>query len=257
MSELIELDPFRRFRDVTRARIGIGRVGDAMSTKDVLDFQLSHARARDAVVGLVDFDAMEKVLSPLPVVKVHSQASDRKTYLARPDLGRSVRADSLAAMPEGPFDIAFVIADGLSAAAVENHAVKVLQECLSLLPSYNVAPVVLANQARVALGDEVGAALSARVVVVLIGERPGLSTPSSLGAYVTYAPKKGRLDSERNCISNIHDDGLSHKGAAQKICWIAKEAMRLKLSGVGLKENLAGSEISGEVAPAALPTNAD
>jgi ethanolamine ammonia-lyase small subunit len=250
MSELVDLDPFRRFRGVTRARIGIGRTGDAMTTEEVLRFQLSHARARDAVLGEVDFAAMAKALLPVEALILHSRASDRKTYLARPDLGRSVAPESLARLEDGPHDIVFVVADGLSASAVEKHALSVLTECLLQVASFDVGPVILAEQARVAFGDEVGEALSAQIVVVLIGERPGLSTPSSLGAYVTYAPKTGLLDSARNCISNIHDDGLSPRQAAQKICWIVREAMRLKLTGVGLKENSAGSEISTDVVAA-------
>ena len=237
MSELVELDPFRRFREVTRARIGIGRTGDAMTTREVLDFQLSHARARDAVLGDVDFNAMEQALALMTMLRVHSKAPDRKTYLARPDYGRSLSEESRAKLCSGPYDIVFVIADGLSASAVEKHAIAVLSECLQRLPSHDIGPIILAEQARVAFGDEVGEAMSSKLVVVLIGERPGLSTPSSLGAYVTYGPKAGLLDSARNCISNIHDDGLSPKLAAQKICWIVEEALRLKLTGVGLKEN--------------------
>ncbi|WP_319529925.1 ethanolamine ammonia-lyase subunit EutC [uncultured Cohaesibacter sp.] len=237
MSDLIELDPFRRFREVTRARIGIGRTGDGIPTKAVLDFQLAHARARDAVHGQVDFVAMADRLAPLPTLNLRSKASDRLTYLSRPDLGRELDESSLEDAPEGPFDVAFVIADGLSASAVEAHAEAVLKESLALLKGLTIAPVVLAEQARVAFGDEAAAALGARLVVVLIGERPGLTTPSSLGAYLTYSPRKGRLDSERNCISNIHDDGLSHQAAAHKIDWIVREAIRLQLTGVDLKEN--------------------
>ncbi|SNY91302.1 Ethanolamine ammonia-lyase light chain [Cohaesibacter sp. ES.047] len=237
MSDLIELDPFRRFRDVTRARIGLGRTGDAIPTKAVLDFQLAHARARDAVHGQVDFAAMAARLAPLEVLELRSRAGDRMTYLSRPDLGRELDPASLENVSEGPFDVAFVIADGLSASAVEAHAEAVLKASLALLGDVSVAPIILAEQARVAFGDEAAEVLGARLVVVLVGERPGLTTPSSLGAYLTYGPRKGRLDSERNCISNIHDDGLSHEAAAHKIAWIVCEALRLKLTGVALKEN--------------------
>ena len=237
MSDLIDLDPFRRFRAVTRARIGIGRTGDAIPTKAVLDFQLAHARARDAVHGAVDFNQLAEALQPHPTFRMRSRAGDRMTYLSRPDLGRQLDLASVVDAPDGPFDVAFVIADGLSASAVEHHATAVVARCLDLLTSLSFAPVILAEQARVAFGDEAALVVGAKIVVVLIGERPGLTTPSSLGAYITYGPRKGRLDSERNCISNIHRDGLSHEAAAQKIAWIVKEAARLKLTGVDLKEN--------------------
>ncbi|SON57106.1 Ethanolamine ammonia-lyase light chain [Hartmannibacter diazotrophicus] len=234
-------DPFARFRNATRARIGIGRTGDAMPTRAVLDFQLAHARARDAVHGKVNFDAMAERLAPLSVIRVRSTAPDRTTYLSRPDYGRRVHPDDLAEMTPGDHDVAFVIADGLSAAAVEHHAEAVLKTCLKRMGDLSVAPIVLASQARVAFGDEAGAALGAKLVVVLIGERPGLSVPDSLGAYVTFAPKVGRRDSERNCVSNIHADGLDPEAAADKIVWLAREGLRLKLTGVDLKENADGA----------------
>lgn len=241
MNNPIDLDPFARFRTVTRARIGLGRAGDSLPIRAVLDFQLAHARARDAVHGRVDFAAMATRLSEkLPVLQLKSRASDRSVYLARPDLGRRVDAAALAGLEKGEWDVAFVIADGLSAAAVEAHAETVLSACLRRLGDFRIAPVVLGDQARVAFGDEVGEALGARIVVVLIGERPGLSVPDSLGAYLTFSPKVGRRDSERNCISNIHADGLPHEVAADKIAWLIREALRLGLTGVDLKEDMGG-----------------
>ncbi len=241
MNNPIDLDPFARFRTVTRARIGLGRAGDSLPIRAVLDFQLAHARARDAVHGHVDFAAMATRLSEkLPVLQLKSRASDRSVYLARPDLGRRVDAAALASIEKGEWDVAFVIADGLSAAAVEAHAETVLSACLRRLGDFRIAPVVLGEQARVAFGDEVGEALGARIVVVLIGERPGLSVPDSLGAYLTFGPKVGRRDSERNCISNIHADGLPHEVAADKIAWLIREALRLGLTGVDLKEDMGG-----------------
>lgn len=242
MSNPIDLDPFARFRAVTRARIGLGRTGDSLPIRAVLDFQLAHARARDAVHGHVDFAAMaERIGATRAVIQLKSRAADRPTYLARPDLGRRVDPTALAGVGKGDWDVAFVIADGLSAAAVEAHAEIVLSACLRRLGDLKVAPVVLGEQARVAFGDEVGEALGARIVVVLIGERPGLSVPDSLGAYLTFAPKVGRRDSERNCLSNIHADGLTHETAADKIVWLIREALRLGLTGVGLKEDMAGA----------------
>lgn len=249
MSNPIDLDPFARFRSVTRARIGLGRTGDALPIRAVLDFQLAHARARDAVHGLVDFTAMQqRIAASHPAIILKSRAKDRSTYLARPDLGRRVDPEALSGVTAGDYDVAFVIADGLSAAAVEAHAETVLAACLRRLGDLKVAPVVLGEQARVAFGDEAGAALGARIVVVLVGERPGLSVPDSLGAYLTFDPRVGRRDSERNCISNIHADGLSYELAADKIVWLVREALRLGLTGVDLKEDLGATALA---APAA------
>ncbi len=240
MTKAIELDPFARFRDVTRARIGLGRSGDAIPTRAILDFQLAHARARDAVHGQVDFTALADELAPVPSIRVRSRAKDRTVYLARPDLGRQVDGADLPP-PGERHDIAFIIADGLSAAAVERHAVALFKACLKRLGGFSVAPVILGEQARVAFGDEAAAALGAEIAIVLIGERPGLSVPDSLGAYITFRPQAGRRDSERNCISNIHADGLSYETAADKIVWIVREALRLQLTGVDLKENAQGA----------------
>jgi len=240
---IVELDPFARFRSATRARIGLGRCGDGIPTAANLDLQLAHARARDAVHGAVDFDAMAERLRPLDTIRVRSRCEGRAQYLARPDLGRRLDPADLERLSGGPFDVAFVIGDGLSAAAIEHHAEKVLTACLNRMGGLTVAPVVLAVQARVALADEIGEALGARLAVILIGERPGLSAPDSLGAYVTFAPKVGRMDSERNCVSNIHLDGLSYEGAADKIAWLVREAFALGLTGVGLKENAGPSAV--------------
>lgn len=235
-------DPFARFRLATRARIGLGRSGDALPTAALLEFQLSHARARDAVHGAVDFDALAAALAPHPVARVHSAAPDRATYLRRPDLGRRLGEGErarLQALPRGeaPWDIAFVIADGLSATAVNINAAATFAECLARLPQdWRVGPVVLAEQARVALGDDVGDALGAKMVAILIGERPGLSVAESLGIYLTLDPKPGRLESERNCISNIHADGLSAAEAGAKLAWLAREGRKRGVTGIGLKD---------------------
>lgn len=230
-------DPWARFRQATRARIGLGRSGDALPTRALLEFQLAHARARDAVHSAVDFDRLAADLAPHPILRVHSAVPDRDTYLRRPDLGRKLDAASAERLPAGDWDIVFVIADGLSAAAVQVHAAPLVHACLDRLPQWRVGPVVLAEQARVALGDEVGERLGARLVALLVGERPGLSAADSLGVYLTWDPKPGRADSERNCISNIHSDGLSIAAAADKLCWLAREAARLTLTGVSLKED--------------------
>ncbi|MFT4045085.1 MAG: ethanolamine ammonia-lyase subunit EutC [Solimonas sp.] len=233
-------DPFARWRLATRARIGLGRAGDALPTRALLDFQMSHSRARDAVHGAVDFDAIAAQLAamwPRAPLRVHSQAADRAVYLRRPDLGRRVHADDLPPLKDaaGGYDLAFVVADGLSAAAVNAHAAALLATLAPRLADWKLAPVVLAAQARVALGDEVAQHLGARMVAVLIGERPGLSVADSLGIYLTYAPRVGCVDSARNCISNIHADGLSYARAADTLMWLLDEARRRRLTGVDLK----------------------
>lgn len=230
-------DPFARYRSATPARIGLGRAGDALPTAALLEFQAAHSRARDAVHGHVDFDALAAALAPRPSLRVHSRAPDRTGYLRRPDWGRRVRVDDAAALDaaRSDWDIAFVVADGLSAAAVEHQAATVLDRILRRIPGWKPAPIVLAAQARVALGDEVGERLGADMVAVLIGERPGLSVADSLGIYLTWQPRVGRADSERNCISNIHADGLSPERAADTLVWLMGEARRRHVTGVALK----------------------
>jgi ethanolamine ammonia-lyase small subunit len=240
-------DPWIALRGTTRARIGLGRTGDALPVKDVLEFQLAHARARDAVHTPLDTDSIARAVAPLPTVTVRSKAVDRETYLRRPDLGRRLGCD---VDPAGPFDAVFIIADGLSPVGVQIHAVPLLRACLNRLPGWSVAPIVIATQARVALGDEIGALLQADLCVVLIGERPGLSVANSLGVYLTYHPRIGRRDSERNCISNIHADGLSYDAAADMLAWLMMEARVRKLTGVALKDDRA---IAAPVFPERLP----
>jgi ethanolamine ammonia-lyase small subunit len=254
-------DPWIALRPTTRARIGLGRTGDSLPIKDVLEFQLAHAKARDAVHTKLDAAGLARAIAPLPSVIVRSRAADRETYLRRPDLGRQLdpacAADLTGPKLTGPgltgpersarqrsgpqhserWDVVFVIADGLSPVGVQLHAVPVLTGCLDRLPGWSVAPIVIATQARVALGDEIGAAMDAKLCAVLIGERPGLSVADSLGIYLTYQPAIGRRDSERNCISNIHADGLSYAAAADMLTWLMTEACLRRLTGVGLKDD--------------------
>ena len=221
----------KRLRDYTNARVGLGSVGHSLPTHAMLDFNLDHARARDAV---------HRELGALPVeaITVHSAARDRAEYLRRPDLGRRL-SDTVPALVAGGYDASLVIADGLSALAVERYALRTLAALKVRLKEddWKLAPLVIARQARVALGDDIGARLGARMVVMLIGERPGLSSPDSLGAYLTYAPREGRTDAERNCISNIRDQGLAPELAAYKLWFLMTESRRRKLSGVALKED--------------------
>ncbi|WP_084197429.1 ethanolamine ammonia-lyase subunit EutC [Solimonas soli] len=206
----------------------------------LLDFQMAHSRARDAVHGRVDFDAIAAPLAGAfaqTPLRVRSRADDRAIYLRRPDLGRRVHADDLPPLQgaHADYDLVFVVADGLSAAAVNAHAVPLLRTLAPRLAGWTLAPIVLASQARVALGDEVAVTLGARLVAVLIGERPGLSVADSLGIYLTYAPRIGCADSARNCISNIHADGLGYARAADTLMWLLDEARRRRLTGVDLK----------------------
>jgi ethanolamine ammonia-lyase small subunit len=235
MSDPPVRDPWAGLRASTPARIGLGRTGSALPIADVLEFQLAHARARDAVHTPLDTDALVRAIAPWPGLTVRSRAADRTSYLRRPDLGRLL--DPACRLPSGPCDAVFVLADGLSPAAVQCHAPPLLQACLARLAGWSIAPAVIATQARVALGDAIGAELEAGLCVMLIGERPGLSVANSLGIYLTYAPRVGRRDSERNCISNIHDQGLSHEAAADRLVWLMTEARRRRVTGVGLKDD--------------------
>ena len=236
-------DPWAALRGTTRARIGLGRVGNAMPLHALLDFQLAHARARDAVHAPLDMVLMKNGLRPQASLTVRSAAPDRAAYLRRPDLGRLLDPachDVLDALRRpGGWDVVFVLADGLSPVATQQHGVAMYQACLARLPGWAVAPPVVATQARVALGDAVAERLGARLCVVLIGERPGLSAANSLGAYLTWNPRVGHRDADRNCVSNIHADGLPLATAADLLTWLMREAARRKLTGVGLKDDRA------------------
>ena len=279
-------DPFARLRKSTPARIGLGRCGHGLPTAALLEFQLAHARARDAVHEKFDPESVATALGERETIIVHSRAPDRQTYLQRPDLGRQLlesditrltidRATNHSAVGQrtnsggsgkgaadsanvatdqaprpsdtAPYEVAFVVADGLSAPAVHAHAAPLLQALFPKLNDWRVAPIVIACQARVALGDEIGSRVGAALVVVLIGERPGLSAPDSLGAYLTWQPRPGRPDSERNCISNIRPPtGLTYDQAASRIAWLLSAARRQRLTGVGLKDSSATPALASQ-----------
>lgn len=230
-----ENDPWALLRQATRARIGLGRAGDAMKIGDVLDFQFAHAMARDAVHAKLDVATLKAAFPE--ALEVQSAAKDREVYLRRPDLGRALAAACEETLPKGDYDAVIVIGDGLSATAVMQNAVPVARALLARLGGMKLAPLVIATQARVALGDDICAALGAKLVVMLIGERPGLTVSDSLGIYLTFDPKRGTPDSARNCISNVHGQGgLSAEAAADMLAWLMREALRRGLTGVGLKE---------------------
>jgi ethanolamine ammonia-lyase small subunit len=233
-------DPWARLAGLTPARVALGRAGSGLPTRELLRFELAHAQARDAVGEPLDAASLRAELAAtgLPVLHVTSRAADRRTYLQRPDLGRRLDeagARQLAASG-GAADLAVVIADGLSALAVLRYAAPTVNALLPRLEGLRIAPLVLATQGRVALADEVGALLGARLALILLGERPGLSSPDSLGAYLTFAPRIGCLDAQRNCVSNIRPQGLPPDRAARKLAWLIHEALRRELTGVGLTD---------------------
>jgi ethanolamine ammonia-lyase small subunit len=237
-------DPWQSLATLTAARIALGRAGNSLPTAAVLSFDVAHALARDAVHQALDVDGLAarwREMGGAEPLVVHSRAVDRHTYLQRPDLGRCLDEASAATLlaqrvAEAP-DVAIVIADGLSATAVHENALPLLHALLPQLDGLRITPPVIARQSRVALGDEVGAVLGARLVLVILGERPGLSSPDSLGAYLTFAPKIGRLDAERNCVSNIRPAGLTPAAASVKLAWLIRSALARQLTGIGLKDD--------------------
>ena len=241
MSAHDEWDAIRAF---TPARVALGRAGNGLPTSRVLEFQLAHARARDAVHTPFNADAVAAALAA-PSALVETNANDRATYLGNPDSGRTLSQTGRAKLRRGRYDAALVIADGLSATAVHTHAASLAKLAMAALPQLKWAPVTIVTNGRVAIGDDVAASVGAEMVAVLIGERPGLSAADSLGAYLTFRPQPGvSRDADRNCISNIRPDGLPLHEAAHRLAWLMSEARRLRLTGVGLKED----------APTALPS---
>ena len=232
-----------RLSSLTPARVALGRIGVSLTTKEVLRFQLAHAEARDAVHLPLDCEAVTAGIMALGcnVVRVETPATRRDVYLRRPDLGRRLQGESaegLDKLRRDDFDLAIVVADGLSSRAVTNNAVPLLTRLIRKLTDrgLTLAPVVVAEGARVALGDEIAERLGARLVLVLIGERPGLSSPDSLGAYLTYAPRPGLTDAERNCVSNIRPGGLDVEAASSKLVWLVLKSLAAGISGVQLKD---------------------
>jgi ethanolamine ammonia-lyase small subunit len=233
-------NPWTSLRELTDARIALGRAGHSLPTQELLAFQLAHAKARDAVRRPLDIGCFAG-LRPL---LLKSMARDRNTYLRHPDLGRRLAPESaghLNALDGGPWDIVLVIADGLSAAAVERHALPFLEHLHPQLAGWRIAPVCVVEQGRVAIGDEIGERAGAAMVGVLIGERPGLSAPDSMGVYLTWHPRVGRTDAERNCVSNIRPEGLPPGVAAVRVAWLMHAAREHQISGISLNSALSSS----------------
>jgi ethanolamine ammonia-lyase small subunit len=240
-----EQEQWSLLKAFTDARIALGRTGVSMPNKESLSFKMAHANARDAVHEKMDKYLLIEQLESLnhPIVHLHSQAIDRAQYLLRPDLGRKLNTVSIekikAEIQLENYDLSIIISDGLSATAVHKNIFPFMQALFPLLQQNNftVAPFFLVEQARVAISDEIGVLSHSKLSIILLGERPGLSSPDSLGAYLTYDPKVGNTDAQRNCISNIREKGLSYQDAANKLILLIKESIRLKLSGVSLKDN--------------------
>lgn len=235
------LSDLERLKTLTPARIGLGRAGSSLATREVLAFDLDHARARDAVHLPFDRQAVEEALQKrnLATLQVHSAATDRTTYLQRPDLGRRLDESSQKRLTgvDAPCDLVVIIADGLSTRAIHDNAVAFLDEFLPLAQKrgWRHAPIMIASQARVALADDIGGLLAARLSIILIGERPGLSAADSMGIYITFSPCKGRTDAERNCLSNIRPSGMALAKAARQLERLIVSALDQGLTGVALK----------------------
>lgn len=233
-----EADEWAALAEFTSARVALGRAGNALPTKRVLEFQLAHARARDAVLAPFDADAVARSLAPRPCICVESQAPSREVYLVHPDLGRRLSDASRPRLVRGVYDAALVVADGLSSTAIASHAAKLSAAIFDALPMLAWAPVVIVGNGRVAIGDDVADALGAGLAIVMIGERPGLSAADSVGLYLTWDPRPGiTTDADRNCISNIRPGGLSFADGAYRLAWLATEARQRRVSGVNLKED--------------------
>lgn len=254
--KVVTQNPWHKLREFTSARIALGRSGNSVPTNELLTFQLDHAQAMDAVHCTLNVDALVAQLSDSyavlkqalePPVVVTSKVTDRFMYLQRPDLGRQLddpswqKLEAISTEHGAKLDLAIVVADGLSSIAIQNHAVPVITRLVSLLSGdgehqWNLAPITVVKQGRVAVGDDVGQCFNAKAVLVLIGERPGLTSPDSMGMYLTWGAKRGAKDSERNCISNVRPEGLNYDAACQRAFYLLKEARKLQLSGVDLKD---------------------
>jgi ethanolamine ammonia-lyase small subunit len=243
LTRVASTDPWHALRRHTPARIALGRTGSSLPTRELLDFSLAHAAARDAVQSALDVERLEADLRPLglDVVQVGTRAGDRQGYLHRPDLGRRLSEGSrrkLEAMAAAPTDVSITVADGLSALATQRHAPALLAVLLRMFGKIGISlsPLTLITQSRVAVQDEIGALLRARCSLILLGERPGLGSPDSLGAYLVFDPRPGRTDAERNCVSNIRPEGLPPPVAAQTLAYLITESLRRQISGVALKD---------------------
>ena len=243
MKKVVNVDPWLALKEFTTARIALGRAGSSIRTEDWLAFKLDHAKARDAVHSELDEAVLESCLTGFnsQIIQVQSQINSKADYLKRPDLGRFLNTDSIARLNniQHGADLVIIISEGLSAMAVQSHAPHVVSALLPMLKSSNwsLAPIIVAKYGRVAIEDDIGARLHAKMAIILIGERPGLGSSDSLGAYLVYEPKATNTDANRNCISNIRESGLSYEKAAETIYYLLTEAKSRQLSGVQIKDD--------------------
>lgn len=242
VGSVIQEDAWTSLKDFTKARIALGNVGGSLPLREVLAFKLAHAEAKDAIYSDLNITEIQQNLKELdvPVYVLNSNVEDRMQYLKRPDLGRRLNQQSVSLLKEigKSFDVVFILADGLSADAINLHAFEVLKLIIPVLSlKYKIA-VALVNQGRVAIGDEIGKLLNARFTAIMIGERPGLSSHESMGIYTTYAPEVGLTDERRNCISNIHPDGLNYWDATRILSYLIEQSFLRKISGVEIKLEL-------------------
>jgi ethanolamine ammonia-lyase small subunit len=265
-SPIVVENPWERLNAFTDARIGLGRAGVSLPTSKLLAFQLAHAQAQDAVHTPLDVDALAAELTAVleiseAPIRLHSHAQGRAMYLQRPDYGRRLNDETRkqlqqAAASQQRYDLAVVIVDGLSALAIQQNSAPLLSALYQLLDKdsaeWQLAPLTIVEQGRVAIGDEVGALLNADAVLVMIGERPGLSSPDSLGLYMTWAPEPGLKDDRRNCISNVRPAGLQIEEAARRFFLLLKEARQLKLSGVKLKDRSEDDVLEGDASSGSM-----
>jgi len=242
---------WEQLKSFTSARVALGKSGGSLTTRELLKFREDHALARDAVWTALHVDSLLEELQATGLAScvVQSRCKDREAYIKRPDLGRRLApmaVEKLEKMNVGPVDIAFCIADGLSAFAIERHALPFLREFLPLIAPFKLSPVVVIQQGRVAISDEIGQLFQSKLSIILIGERPGLTSPDSLGVYMTYHPQVGTTDEKRNCISNIRDEGLPYAFAARKLGFLVSESIQRKLSGVNLKDTFDENQLSND-----------
>ncbi len=234
------ISQFPELRSLTPARVRLDPSGGPIPISSVLDFQLSHAKARDAIHQKVDWDGVRSSLPGHSFMELHSRAVDRATYLRRPDLGRQLSSESIEGIKRTEPDLVIVVADGLSANAINSHAAHMINAVCEQLPELKVGPIAFVNQGRVAVGDEVAQSMGAAICLTLVGERPGLSVADSLGAYLTWNAIAGTRDNNRNCVSNIHSrGGLPYNTAAAQLSFLIRSAMKLKMTGVSLTTTLA------------------
>jgi ethanolamine ammonia-lyase small subunit len=244
----MELDDWHILKEYTNARIALGKSGNSLPTNTVLEFRMAHALAKDAIsteLDILNLVEDAKKLS-LKSILVQSQISSRIDYLKNPNIGRlldEISIKKLKDWPEKKTTLSIIIADGLSAEAVNLHALKLIEHLIPKLKFEVLSPIIIVKYGRVAISDEIGEILNSSIALILIGERPGLSSPTSMGAYITYNPKKGNTDEKRNCISNIQSEGLSYEFAAMKLAYLIDEMLFKKLSGVDLKDDFSDKYI--------------